>query len=74
MVKQIKKDEVPKKEVAEELKEVEEVVVEKPKPFSMQAKIGWFRWPAFLQDNTFSRKWNNRGGSQAPKRAAGRWR
>lgn len=72
MAKQTKKEELDKEKTIEEVKE--EVVVEKPKPFSMQAKISWFRWPSFLQDNTFSRKWNNRGGSQAPKRAAGRWR
>ena len=75
MAKQIKKDEILKKEVVEELKEVKEIVVEKPKPFSMQWAIKWFRWPAFLQNNTFGKwKWNNMGGSSAPRRAAGRWR
>jgi len=72
MAKQIKKDEDIKEKIIEEVKE--EVVVEKPKPFSMQAKVGWFRWPAFLQDTTFSRKWNTRWWSSAPKRSAGRWR
>lgn len=71
MVKQINKEEEIKEELNEEKKEV---AAEKPKPFSMQWKVGWFRWPAFLQDNTFSRKWNTRGGSSAPKRSAGRWR
>gem|GEM_PF-3029235 len=38
MAKQIKKDEDIKEKIIEEVKE--EVVVEKPKPFSMQAKVG----------------------------------